>query len=167
VVIIKINDTPPKNLSLLLSDNSVKKVFHHAMFDLRFMNYHWKVISSNIACTKIASKLIDIKNINKHSLKSLLKQYLGVAIDKNEQLSNWMSNSLTEKQISYAANDVIYLLPLLGILEKELKDVRLLKLAYLCFAHIPTRVELEILGYDDIYAYSTTSQLPTVKTKNI
>lgn len=153
VSIIKIDNIPPKRLLLLLSDTSVRKVFHHAMFDLRFMSYHWKALPQNIACTKIASKLLGIKNENKHSLQSILKQYLGVIIDKNERLSDWLSSELTEEQISYAAKDVMYLLPLLDVLEKKLKSKGLLELAHLCFAHIPTRVRLDILGYGDIYGY--------------
>jgi len=153
VVIIKIDDTPPKKLRLLLADDSVKKVFHHAMFDLRFMSYYWKVLPKNIACTKIGSRLLDVKNKNKHSLQLLLRQRLGVVIDKNERLSNWLSNELTEKQLSYAAKDVIYLLPLLDVIERELKSKELLEFAHLCFAHIPIRVRLDILGYGDIYGY--------------
>jgi ribonuclease D len=153
VAIIKIDDIPPKKLRLLLSDAVVRKVFHHAMFDLRFMSYHWKVLPQNIACTKIASKLLDVKNENNHSLQSVLKQYLDVAIDKNERLSNWLSNKLSDKQISYAVKDVVYLLQLLDVLERELKSKGLLEFAHLCFAHIPTRVRLDILGYGDIYSY--------------
>lgn len=152
-VIIRIDDTSPKKLQSLLSDASIRKVFHHAIFDLQFMSYHWKVLPQNIACTKIASKLLDVKNENKHSLQFLLRQYLGVVIDKNERLSNWLSNELTEKQIAYAAKDVIYLLSLLDVLERELKSKGLLEFAHLCFAHIPTRIQLDILGYGDIYSY--------------
>ena len=153
LAIIKIGDSHPKKLQSLLPDVSIKKVFHHAMFDLRFMSYHWKVLPQNVACTKIASKLLDVKNENKHSLQSILQQYLGVIIDKNERLSNWLSGKLTEEQISYAARDVMYLLPLLDVLEKELKSKGLWELAHACFVHIPTRVRLDILGYGDIYSY--------------
>ena len=153
VAIIKVGDIPPKKLRSLLSDASVRKVFHHAMFDLRFVSYHWKVLPQNIACTKIASKLLDVKNENKHSLQSVLKQHLGVVIDKNERLSNWLSSKLTEEQISYAARDVMYLLSLLDVLERELRSRGLLEFAHKCFAHIPARVRLDILGYGDIYTY--------------
>jgi ribonuclease D len=153
VAIIKIDDIPPQKLCSLLSDSSVKKVFHHAMFDLRFMSYSWKVWPQNIACTKIAAKLLDVKNENKHDLQSLLKQYLGVVIDKNERLSNWLSEKLTKEQISYAAKDVIYLLPLLDVLERELESKGLLEFAHKCFAHIPLRVQLDIFGYGDIFGY--------------
>lgn len=153
VAIIKIGNTVPRRLRSLLSDASIRKVFHHAMFDLRFMSFHWNVSPENIACTKIASKLLDQKNENKHTLLSVLKQYLGVQIDKSERLSNWLSESLTNEQIAYAATDVIYLLPLLNVLERELELKNLLGLAHACFAHIPTRVRLDILGYEDVYRY--------------
>jgi len=151
--IIRIDDTPPEKLRLLLLDTSIRKVFHHAMFDLRFMSYYWKVLPQNIACTKIAVKLLDVINKNKHSLKPILKKYLGIKISKREQLSNWISDEITEKQISYAVNDVMYLLQLLSVLEGELKSKNLLELAHLCFAHIPARVQLDILGYGDVYSY--------------
>lgn len=100
--IVKITDKPPNNLRSLLSDPSVKKVFHHAMFDLRFMFYYWKALPQNVACTKIAAKLLDVKNKKKNNLQSILHQYLKVKISKKEQLSNWLSNDFTEAQISYA-----------------------------------------------------------------
>lgn len=151
--IIRIDDTPPEKLRLLLLDASVRKVFHHAMFDLRFMSYHWKVLPQNIACTKIAIKLLDIKNKNKHSLQPILKKYLGIEISKHAQLSNWLSDRLTEKQITYAVKDVMYLLQLLDVLERELKSKDLLDLAHLCFTHIPAKVQLDILGYGNVYGY--------------
>jgi len=153
VAIIRIDDAPPEKLRLLLLNASVKKIFHHAMFDLRFMSYHWKVLPQNIACTKIAIKLLDVKNKNKHSLQLILKKYLGIEISKHEQLSNWISDELSEKQITYAVNDVMYLLQLLSVLEVELKSKNLLELAHLCFAHIPARVQLDILGYGGVYSY--------------
>jgi len=152
-VIVRIDDAPPEKLRLLLLDTSVRKVFHHAMFDLRFMSYHWKVLPQNIACTKIAVRLLDVINKNKHSLKSILRKYFGIEISKHEQLSNWKSDDLTKQQIIYAVNDVKYLLKLLNVLERELKSKNLLELAHLCFAHIPTRVQLDILGYKDLYIY--------------
>lgn len=153
VAIIKVGNILPKKLQSLLSDASVRKIFHHAMFDLRFMSYYWNVLPQNIACTKIASKLLDVKNENKHSLQAALKQYLGVVIDKNERLSNWLPSKLTQEQISYAARDVMYLLPLLDVLEKKLSSRELLELAHMCFAYIPIRTQLDILGYGDIYSY--------------
>ncbi len=153
VVIVKCNEIIPERIKFLLSDTSVKKVFHHAMFDLRFMSFHWKASPTDIACTKIAAKLLDVENKNNHSLQSILRKYLDVSIDKNEQISNWLAEDLTNDQISYAARDVQYLLPLLNILERQLEIKGLLGFAHACFNHIPTRVRLDIFGYGDIYSY--------------
>ena len=153
VTIVKCNNVIPDKLRALLSDPSVRKVFHHAMFDLRFMSFHWKVSPVNIACTKIAAKLISRDPDTKHSLKLLLKKYLGVSIDKHEQLSNWFAENLSADQISYAVRDVKYLFKLLAELEKQLKGQGDLELAYTCFEHIPTRVTLDVLGCGDVYSY--------------
>lgn len=153
VAVVKIHDEIPVNLKQLLIEPKLKKVFHHAMFDLRFMCYKWKVSSQNIACTKIASKLLDCSGTGKHSLKLLLSKYLDLHIDKSLQVSNWLTNNLTNEQINYATRDVLFLFDLLNILEKELMNKDLLDLAYSCFQHIPIRVRLEIMGYKDIFTY--------------
>ena len=153
VAIIRIGDTQPEILRSLLSDTTVRKVFHHAMFDLRFMSYKWGILPQHIECTKIASKLLDVEDKNEHSLQSILKNYLGIIIKKDEQLSNWLSANLTKEQIVYAVKDVVYLLPLLEVLEDELRSRGLLELAHLCFKHVPARVQLDILGYEDVYSY--------------
>ena len=153
VAIARIGDTLPERLRSVLSDPAVRKVFHHAVFDLKFMSYQWKALPRNVACSKIASKLLDVEDKNEHSLQSLLKQYLNVEIKKDEQVSNWLSVRLTKEQVIYAATDVMYLLPLLEVLENELKSRGLLELAHSCFKHIPVRVQLDILGYGDIYSY--------------
>ncbi len=157
--IVKIDANSPRNLISLLSDTSIKKVFHHAPFDLRSMSFHWKALPQNIACTKIAAKLLDPENKNKHDLKSLLSRYLNVEIDKNTAVrcSNWSSDNLTEAQLTYAMNDVKYLPALLKKLEEELRANNLLELTHACFAYIPTRVQLELRGYGDIYAYQNSN----------
>jgi len=156
VMIVRINHDIPKNLQSLLANASVKKIFHHAMFDLRFMSYHWKTIPQNVVCTKIAARLLDKNNKIEHSLRSLLKHYLDINVEKNETVrcSNWFCEKLTKEQISYVINDVIYLPPLFSILKKELKTQNLLKLAYDCFKYIPARVQLELSGWGDIYLYT-------------
>lgn len=153
VVVVRINEEPPKNLCSLIEDTEVKKVFHHAMFDLRFMHYRWELAPTNVACTKIASKLLDPRNEHSHSLKLLLEGHLGVTLDKKEQLSDWFSPTLTEAQLLYAAGDVVYLISLLSQLERALESVGLLELARACYGHIPTRVQLDILGYQDVFVY--------------
>lgn len=153
VTIVRIGSTIPEKMRAILSDEGVKKVFHHALFDLRFMCYHWKVSARNIACTKAAAKLLDKSNSEYHKLKPLLNTYLNVEIDKTQTLSNWLSSDLSDQQVAYAVEDVIYLFDLLKALEKKLNSKGLLELAYQSYLHIPTRVELDILGYPDIYTY--------------
>jgi ribonuclease D len=153
VEVIKVGTHPPKNLNSLLADAAVIKIFHHAMFDLRFMHHNWGVTPSNIACTKIASKLLTPREKRAHSLKALVEQHLGVALDKTEQRSDWLSAKLTDEQLLYAASDVLYLIPLLKKLEEALQQKHLLDLARACYQHIPTRVRLDVLGYEDVYTY--------------
>ena len=153
LVIVRLGKEKPDHMCSLLKEPRVKKVFHHAMFDLRFMSYNWGVNPQNVACTKIASKLLDVRNKRKNTLKSLLRHYLGVRIDKSQRVSDWTSRELTAKQLSYGAKDVMYLLRLLTKLESELESEGILELARLCFDHIPTRVELDIGGYQDVYKY--------------
>jgi ribonuclease D len=82
-----------------------------------------------------------------------VKDQLGVRLDKKEQRSDWLSTNLTDDQLLYAAGDVLYLIPLLRSLEETLKAQGLLELAHASYCHIPTRVQLELLGYDDVYSY--------------
>lgn len=152
-VIIKIGKKKPKRLCDLLAQESVKKIFHYALFDLSFMASHWGADPKNIACTKTAIKLLDPKHLKKHSLSSLLKERMGVIIDKSEQCSNWFAAKLTEKQKEYAVKDAIYLLTLLSKLEADLKKKGMLDLARQCFSFIPAQVQLEIKGYKNIFGY--------------
>lgn len=151
--IIRIDHRKPKRLASILEDQRIKKIFHHAMFDLRFMAHYWKVAPKNIACTKIASKLMEKDPKKKQTLQLLLSSYLNLEIDKKESLSDWFSKHLTNEQIQYAVTDVFYLPLLLERIEESLKDKALIELEQHCFDHIPTQVQLDISGYKDIYAY--------------
>ncbi|MFA5643201.1 MAG: hypothetical protein WC949_01445 [Candidatus Paceibacterota bacterium] len=151
--IVRMGESKPKNLCSLLCDGSVKKIFHYAMFDLRFMSSHWKVEPKNIACTKIAIKLLDPGHFRKHGLKNLLKDMFQIEIDKTQCLSNWFAEELSQDQKDYAVNDVIYLIQLLEKLESELEDQNLLDTEYECFAALPLMVKLEVDGYNGMYDY--------------
>jgi ribonuclease D len=155
IFIIKVDNsaTPPTNLSKVLADGAIKKVFHHAMFDLRFIAWKWGIIPKNIRCTKVASKLLDPQMMNQHNLKTLLDRYLNVSLDKSQQKSNWISTELTREQITYAASDVAYLVPLLNKLEREIRIANLSNTLESCFDFIPTQVFLEINEYQDIFSY--------------
>ena len=152
-LIVIVNHSVPSNLCLMLEDVAINKVFHHAIFDLRFIIEKWQIRPSCISCTKIASKLLDPSGQSNHSLKPLLQKYLGVTINKDEQRSDWLSPNLSVDQIRYAVTDVMYLIDLLGVLEGELRSKGLLELAHACFKHIPTRAKLDLLGYTDLYTY--------------
>ncbi len=153
-IINQISNTP---IVLLKTLNSLKiqKIFHHAMFDLRFMCFHWESEPKNVFCTKIASKLLDKEKKYEHHLTDLLERYLNIKIKKDQTKSNWFTEKLTSEQLDYAANDVYYLVELFNILKISLKQKPrdLWNLGQNCFNHIPTRVRLEVLGYDDIYQY--------------
>jgi ribonuclease D len=153
IVKIKKRDRIPANLAALLQDNSVQKVFHHAMFDLRFLCYHWGVAAQNISCTKIAAKLLNPAKTEGHSLSSLVREYLGVTLDKSSRKSDWLTWGLSPEQWKYAGNDVKYLHDLLHTLLMELEKKDRRDLALRCFAHIPTQVQLEIQGFRDVYGY--------------
>jgi ribonuclease D len=152
--VVRLNGDVPIRLSRLLADESVCKVFHHAPFDLRFVLAQWGVRTSNVKCTKIASKLIfRDAPAEAHSLKELLHRVAEVEISKDQRLSNWSDDDLSGEQIEYAAKDVVYLIPLLEVLESLASSKGLLDLLDRSFAHLPTRAELDVLGYEDIYAY--------------
>lgn len=153
VVIVKINKKKPTLLKKLLETGKIIKIFHHAMFDLRFMTYHWSVKPINISCTKISSKILEKNEDFKHSLRNLLKEYLGVRIQKDQTKSNWFNKVLTKEQKSYAINDVIYLIKLFNVIKAKLISKDLWDLTLNCFKHIPTRVKLDILQFPDVYTY--------------
>lgn len=153
LILVRIDGTRPSRLCSLLQNPSITKVFHHAMFDLRFMCHRWNTSFENVVCTKIAGKLLDPAKEHEHSLQSLLNRYLGVTIDKTERMSNWFSENLTMEQLHYAAADVIYLPDLVNVLEKELERKQLLPLAQACFVSLPAMVWLDVMGYTDIFGY--------------
>ncbi|MFG1916774.1 ribonuclease D [Micromonospora sp. NPDC048898] len=153
-VILQVQGNAPRQLCLLLEDARIQKVFHHAMFDLRFIASHWGVTPRNISCTKIASKILNPDAENKlHSLQNLLQQRLGVWISKDQRLTDWLTPELTADQIAYAATDVEYLLQLLDDLSENLKSAGLKELFDRCVDFIPSRVRLEVGGWPDVFAY--------------
>jgi ribonuclease D len=153
-VLVKLDDRTPANLCALLSDPSVLKVFHHAPFDLRFMLAKWGCHPRNVACTKIASKLLEPHaEPSEHSLKPLMLKHLGIVLDKTQQTSNWTANQLSKEQLKYAFNDVIYLLGLFETLTKEIRSAGLDELYEQCLDFLPTRVTLDVGGWPDVYLY--------------
>lgn len=152
IEIIRQTGHGPRSICALLSDRSVIKVFHHAVFDLRFMMAHWGVVPENVACTKIISKLLFPK-ASSHGLKDLLALEFGIELPKDLATSDWTSENLSADQIRYAAMDVAFLPRLYEALLRRLKGISILNLAQRCFKHIPTRVELEVRHYGDVFTY--------------
>lgn len=139
-------------LKHLIADESKRKVFHHAMFDLRFLRYHLGVKPKNIACTKIAAKIVH-PEMSKHSLSHLVVQHLNVELDKSLQTSNWLGNEFSAQQLAYAARDVIYLPRLLNGLLRLATQKRVHGLVSRSFEYIPTRVEMDVRGIGDVFVY--------------
>lgn len=135
------------NLKKLLTNPKILKIFHFARFDVAKLKVAFDIDVTPIYCTKIAHKLACPNK--KHSLKNLCEDMLGVILDKEQQCSDWTRKNLSEEQIRYAANDVMYLHALKAILDKELKKKKRENLAVSCFQFLNARAELDILGYED------------------
>ena len=152
--IIRMNGHQPERLRELLMSEHVRKVFHHAPFDLRFMRYQWKASARSVACTKILSKIVRPEaSSEEHSLKPTLERFLGVVLDKSQQTSNWLSPTFTQEQLMYAVRDVEYLVPLLDTLMDEARANGVADIAERTFEYLPTRVETDVRGCGDVFAY--------------
>lgn len=144
----------PENLVRLLEAPNVQKVFHHAAFDLRFMAAAWSARLRNVACTKVASKILNPHApAEAHSLKMLVQQHLGISLDKDQQRSDWMVRELSPEQTRYAINDVLYLTTLLDRLLDRAREFGVEDLVDGSFAYLPVRVQLDIRGSGDVFTY--------------
>lgn len=145
---------PCPNLCRLLTDESVLKIFHFARFDVAKILHDLKVEVKPIYCTKIASKLCRTSSAS-HSLKSLCFDLLGITLVKEQQTSDWGVDILTHEQISYAANDVLYLHQLKEKLDVLLEREQRTELAQSCFDFLGTRGKLDLLDFDepDIFSH--------------
>lgn len=153
--ISKKNEKPLcSNLIQLLSNPSVKKIFHYGRFDLAMLSIWITPVHGEIYCTKIASKLARTYT-DKHGLKDLCLDLLGIKLCKESQSSDWASKNLSSEQIKYAANDVLYLHQLKSLLDSILIRESRNDLAQACFKALATRVELDIKGWcnEDIFAH--------------
>ncbi len=142
------------NLKRLLADRNVTKLFHFARFDVAVFRQYLGVLTGPVYCTKIASKLVRTYT-DKHGLKDLVKELLGVDLSKEQQSSDWGAAELSEKQLSYAANDVAYLHRLRDVLDSMLAREGRTEIANACFAFLPARAELDLMGWEntDIFAH--------------
>jgi ribonuclease D len=142
------------NLVRLLADPQILKMFHFARFDLGMLRRHLGVDCGPVYCTKIASKLARTYT-DRHGLKDLCQELLGIDLSKQMQSSDWGAPELSEAQLSYAANDVLHLHRLRERLDAMLEREGRRELAQACFAYLPRRAELDLAGWPDadIYAY--------------
>jgi ribonuclease D len=141
------------NLKYLFESPDVTKVFHFARFDVAMLEAHLSIATHPIFCTKIASKLARTYT-DKHGLKEVVRELEKIDLDKTSQSSDWGNvQVLSEEQLKYAANDVRYLLSVYRKLIEMLIRENRYDLAKACFAHIPTLVYLDLLGYADVFAH--------------
>lgn len=143
------------NLKRLLADPAVTKIFHFGRFDIAMFYLHLRVVTAPVYCTKIASKLARTYT-DRHGLKDVTKELIGVDISKVQQSSDWGAAQLSEEQVAYAASDVLHLHALRdrldAILAREGRD----ELARACFEFLPQRAMLDVAGWEDvdIFAHS-------------
>ncbi len=145
--------TSAPNLERLLTDPKVTKLFHFGRFDIAALQNAFGIVTAPVWCTKIASRLVRTFT-DRHGLKYLLSELVGVDVSKQQQTSDWGADTLTEAQKDYAASDVLYLHKLKDALEARLIREDRLDLAQRLFHFLPTRAELDLMGYDeplDIY----------------
>lgn len=140
--------TRAPNLERLLADPDVLKIFHFGRFDIAALLNAFGVRTAPVYCTKIASKLCRTYT-DRHGLKYLLDEMLGVDISKQQQMSDWGAETLTEAQLSYAASDVLYLHRLKERLDRQLAREGRAELAAECFRFLPTRAELDLTGWPE------------------
>jgi ribonuclease D len=147
--------TDAPNLKALLADPAITKIFHFARFDVAVLYQTFGVMTGPIYCTKIASRLTRTYT-DRHGLKDLVREVLNVDLSKQQQSSDWGSDSLTEPQLAYAASDVLHLHALRERLDAMLVREGRAQLAKACFDFLPTRALLDLQGWEeeDIFAHS-------------
>ena len=140
--------TKAPNLERMLADPATLKLFHFGRFDIAALKNAFGVTTSPVYCTKIASKMVRTFT-DRHGLKVLLQELLGIDVSKQQQTSDWGAPVLTEAQQDYAASDVLYLHRLKAELDARLAREGRADLAQACFDFLPTRATLDLMGWDD------------------
>ncbi|WP_107497877.1 ribonuclease H-like domain-containing protein [Thalassobius sp. I31.1] len=153
VQIVK-GQTEAPNLCAMLTDPDVLKLFHYGRFDIAAMYNAFGALTAPVYCTKIASKLIRTYT-DRHGLKNLLQEMLGVDISKQQQMSDWGAAELTNAQLNYAASDVLHLHALREKLNDRLEREGRMGIAQNCYDFLPTRALLDLAGWpdQDIFAH--------------
>jgi len=136
-------------LKRLLADESVLKLFHFGRFDMAVLKHYLGVMPRPVYCTKVASKLARTFT-DRHGLKDLCRELLGIELSKQQQSSDWGAPELTQEQLSYAASDVLHLHALREKLDAMLRREGREGLARACFEFLPVRAELDLRGWSEI-----------------
>ena len=140
--------TKAPNLERMLADPATLKLFHFGRFDIAALKNAFGVTTSPVYCTKIASKMVRTFT-DRHGLKVLLQELLGIDVSKQQQTSDWGAPVLTDAQQDYAASDVLYLHRLKAELDARLAREGRTDLAQACFDFLPMRATLDLMGWDD------------------
>lgn len=143
------------NIASLLRDRKKTKIFHFGRFDIAVLEHAFGVQANPVFCTKIASKLTRTYT-DRHGLKNLTSELLGIDLSKQQQSSDWAAENLSDAQLEYAASDVLYLHKLMdGLIIRLERDDRL-KEANACFKFLPTRARLDLMGWPehDIFSHA-------------
>lgn len=156
VVQIAAGQTRAPNIERLLTDSTKLKIFHFARFDLGVLAKTFGAMAAPVYCTKIASRLARTYT-DRHSLKDLVRDVLGIDLSKQQQSSDWGADPLTEAQVAYAATDVLHLHALKQKLDEMLAREGRAELAQACFRFLPDRVRLDLAGWahEDIFSHSS------------
>ena len=155
MVQVQQGQTEAPNLCKMLSDPGVEKIFHYGRFDIAALQQAFGVVTAPVFCTKIASKL-GRTYTDRHGLKNLLQEMLGIDISKHQQSSDWGAPELSAAQLDYAASDVLYLHKLREAMITRLTREGRMEMAQSCFDFLPTRAALDLAGWPetDIFAHS-------------
>jgi ribonuclease D len=155
VVQIAAGQTKAPNIERLLADRSVLKLFHYGRFDIGMLYKAFGVMAEPVYCTKIASRLARTYT-DRHGLKDLARELLGVDLSKQQQSSDWGADELTDAQVAYAATDVLHLHALKEKLDAMLAREGRAELAEACYRFLPERVRLDLAGWagQDIFSHS-------------
>ena len=149
LVQVAIGQTEAPNLCRMLTNPDVLKLFHFGRFDIAALYNAFGALTAPVYCTKIASKLVRTFT-DRHGLKVLLQDMIGVDISKHQQQSDWGAPTLTDAQLDYAASDVLYLHQLRAAFDVLLAREGRMELAQSCFDFLPTRAQLDLVGWPEI-----------------
>ena len=155
VVRIARDQTEAPNLVRLVSDPATTKLYHFGRFDIAVVAHRFGALAAPVWCTKIASRLVRTYT-DRHGLKELTRELLGVDISKQQQSSDWGADNLSEAQLAYAASDVLHLHGIRRVLTERLEREGRTAMADACFAFLPVRARLDLAGWPDtdIFAHS-------------